>query len=116
MLTQESTTLYSVTRKRYYIMFLYALTIFSSAVLRTSDSGLRKLLNNMYDVSETSWTIISRMYSALYIIGAIISVVLYNKFSLRAVMSIAVIIQALGACISIMATLSIAFLFIGSAL
>ena len=70
----------------------------------------------MYDISETSWIIISKMYPALYIVGAIISVVLYNKLSLRTVLSIAVVTQALGACIKLMTTLHIAFIFIGTAM
>ena len=56
------------------------------------------------------------MYPALYIVGAIISVVLYNKLSLRTVLSIAVVTQALGACIKRMTTLHITFIFIGTTL
>ena len=107
---------YEVSGWRYYILILYMLMIYWTAMLRTSDSNINLILDELYGMSPTSHTVLNKLPEILFLPGAILSTYLFNKFSLKTGLGIGMMILSLGAWMNILATMHYSCLFLGQSL
>ena len=66
-------------------------------MLRTSDSNINLILDELYGMSPTSHTVLNKLPEILFLPGAILSTYLFNKFSLKTGLGIGMMILSLGA-------------------
>ena len=107
---------YGVTWKRYYILFVFLLMIYLNVFWHISISVVRETIKDKYKLNTVQEYALLILYDVLYFPGAIIAVILHNKFSLRTCIFIAALVQSIGTLIMILSFVHYTFFYFGRAL
>ena len=108
---------YSVTWKRYYMLVLFALIYFCNIIWLwsgTANSRVRNEIKQIYDVNRFQFYSLMILLSVWYLPGAIIAVLIYNKFSLRGCILAAIFLSTIGSLIMILTVENLVFIYIGN--
>ena len=101
---------------RYYILILFLITTMFNGLVWISLSPLTKLMMQEYHFSDTVIDLITLLYFILFTPGVIISMMVYNKYNLRAGLVIGTVMQTVGAIIKCFINTSFIFVLLGQSL
>ena len=107
---------YGVTWKRYYILWLFAVINFCNAFWRITSSRTRGEFADIYNLNTVQQYALKVLFTVIYLPGAIIAVLVHNRYSLRSGVVIGALVQSIGAFTMIFTFIHYSFVYLGDAI
>ncbi len=104
-MTEDESTQYRVYRIRWIQLFVYFLATLSNAIHNMTFAPIESETSAFFDITTTQVNVLAIVFQFLYVIGTLLSILLYRLFSLRIGMIIGSILN-LGAFIRLFSLIS----------
>lgn len=106
----------SYINRRYYILMLYCLWLMFNNVVKAYFMFEEQEISQLKDTTNWKVLILSILYPVVYIPSLIVSTIIFNAYSIRVGITIAVIFQGIGTILNWLLYLSIDCLIVGHTL